>query len=197
MNVSDLKLGKREDVTVLFADIRNFTRLTHDLPLEEVMQLLRIYFEEMAGIIIGNNGIVGSFVGDAIVGYFGLEEPMPDAANNAVDAALAIKDQIRFINIGREIPILNGVGIDCGPVFVGDVSANQDIKQTIVIGSPINRASRFERMTRISYHRIVVSKMTYEKLSKNMKKQLVDIGRCEVRGLDGLIELYADRVEKE
>jgi len=196
MVLSELQSGKCDNVVVLFTDIRNFTKLTSDLPIEEVMQLLRIYFDEMAGIIMTNHGVVGSFVGDAIVGYFGLDNP-ECAADNAVKTALQIKEQVRFINIGREIPILNGMGIDKGSVIIGSVSTNDQIKQTIVIGCPINRASRFENLTRISCHRIIISKSFYDQLSQQYQEQYVDIGHCEVRGVDGFIPLYADIVAKQ
>jgi len=196
MTISDLKPGTYDNVSVLFTDIRNFTKLTNDLPLEEVMAILRVYYEKMAGIILNNDGIVGSFVGDAIVGYFGLGSPSQDSLEQAARAALMIKEEIRFVNIGREFPIMNGVGIDVGSVIVGSVCADSD-KQTIVIGSPINKASRFERLTRTSCHRIIMSKRVYDQLSPELKKEYVNIGNCEVRGLEGLMNLYADCIAKE
>ena len=197
MTLSDVKPGKYDDVVVLFSDIRNFTKLIVELSFEEVMHLLRIYFDEMAGIILANHGVVGTFVGDAIVGYFGLDKSEKNHADNAVKAALLIKEKIRFINIGREIPVLNGMGIDGGSISVGTVSTNDELKQIIVIGAPINKASRFERLTRISCHRIMMSKSVFEHLSPQIKEQFVDIGCCEVRGIEGLIPLYADIITKK
>jgi len=196
MTIDQLKQGIHKNVVVLFTDIRNFTKMTNDLSLDEVMLLLRLYYDEMAGIITGNHGIVGSFVGDAIVGYFGLGNSSKEPSEEAARAALEIKEEIRFLNIGRQLPILNGVGIDKGAVVVGAVCSGND-SQTIVIGSPINKASRFERLTRTSCHRIIISKEVYEELSSKTKQEYVNIGNCEVRGFDGLMYLYADCVVKK
>lgn len=195
MILSELKQGRYDNVAVLFTDIRNFTKFTADLPIEEVMQLLRIYFDKMAGIIMANHGVVGIFVGDAIVGYFGLDK-VEHRIDNAAKAALQIKEQIRFINIGRNVPILNGMGLDKGSVIIGNVLTNDALKQTIVVGTPINRASRFERLTRISCHRIIMPKLFYEQLSPKQQEPFIAIGRVEVRGIPGLVHLYGDIVEK-
>ncbi len=191
MVLSEVKAGIHEDVAVLFSDVRNFTRLTDDISIEDLMHILRIYYDEMAGIIIANNGIVGTFVGDAIVGYFGIKTPK-NGADDAASAALQIKEQIRFINIGREIQFLNGIGLDKGPIIVGTVSCDEVIEQQIVVGNPINRASRFERLTRRSCHRIIMPKLFCQDLSSTQKKYFVDIGRVEVRGLPGLIHVCGD-----
>lgn len=196
MDLMDVKQGRYDNVIVLFSDIRNFTKLTNDLPLEEIIHLLRVYFDEMAAIIVSNHGIVGTFVGDAIVGYFGLNALSKDTADNAAKAALLIKEQICFINIGRKIPVLNGMGIDGGSVMVGSVSVNDELKQTIVIGQPINNASHFERLTRISCHRIMMPQSVFEHLSPHLQQQFLDIGRCEVRGLEALVPLHADIIAK-
>jgi len=195
MILSELKQGTYENVAVLFTDIRNFTKLTGDIPLEDVMRLLRVYFDEMAGIIMQNEGVVGTFVGDAIVGYFGLPDNS-HAADNAARAALQIKEQIKFINIGRQIPILNGLGLDKGTISIGSVSANDVLHQMIVIGNPINRASRFERLTRVSCHRIIMPKSLYDELSSEQQRSFVDIGRIEVRGVSELIHICGDVIKQ-
>jgi len=197
MKLSDVKIGVHENIAILFSDIRNFTKLTEDIPIEKVMELLRIYFDEMASVIVANNGVVGTFVGDALVGYFGFEDSK-NAIDNAARPALEIKEQSKFTNIGREIPILNGIGLDNGIIDIGTVHSNEKICQTVVIGSPINRASRFERLTRASCHRIIMPKTFYDNLSSELKNYFVDIGRVEVRGMSELVHIYGDDpVKKE
>lgn len=192
MKFKSLPLGTRDNVVVLFCDMTNFTAICDELPLLDVGKLLNEYYQEMAGAIVENDGIVGQFVGDAIVGYFGFENEFELASDNALNAGFAIIDRVKKFRLPDGQPILNGVGIDAGRVLVASVGPVADHREQIVIGQPINVTSRLEQMTRFSCHQMLVSSLVYNALSSTLQEKLVDIGERYLRGKDDSLHIYGE-----
>jgi class 3 adenylate cyclase len=145
------QLCRRQEVTVLFSDIRNFTSLSERMASEEVVDLLNEWFTEATRAIGQHGGVVDKFIGDAVMALFGVPEPRPDAAADAVRAALAMRDALAAINQrhkalgGQELRI--GVGVHTGEAVVGFIGSHLRQSYT-AIGDTVNIASRLEGVTK-------------------------------------------------
>ncbi len=137
--------GERRHLTVLFSDIRGFTRLAESMPPEAVAQLLSDYFAEMVDIIFEHGGTLDKFIGDAIMALWGAPARHDDDAARALAAAVDMQEAVEALNrrwsaSGRpEIGI--GIGINHGDVFAGNIGSPRRLEYT-VLGDAVNIASR-------------------------------------------------------
>ncbi|MFN0313813.1 MAG: adenylate/guanylate cyclase domain-containing protein [Burkholderiales bacterium] len=141
----------RRQVTILFADIRGFTTLCDHMDPEAVVPLLNGYFERMSAAITENHGRVTELVGDGILALFGALEPNPWQAQDAVLAALGMRESLRGYNeklhAAGTAELKIGIGIHLGEVVAG-VMGNRELSKFSVVGDAINVASRVEGLTR-------------------------------------------------
>ncbi len=139
--------GVTQTITVLFADIRGFTRISEHAPPEKVVQLLNHYFSAMTEIIFAHGGTLDKYLGDGLMALFGAPAATPDDARNAVNAAVAM--QRRMIGINEELEQDNfteigiGMGLHTGEVTVGYIGSERRSEYT-AIGDTVNTASRLE-----------------------------------------------------
>jgi class 3 adenylate cyclase len=136
--------GERRECTVLFSDIRGFTRMVKDTGAEQVVQTLNEYFSEMIDIIFQFDGMVNKFIGDAIVVLYGAPLSTDDEALRAVRTAQAMNRVLKSMNEKRQSegkPSIHiGIGIDSGPVVVGNIGSPRRLEYT-AIGEPVNNAT--------------------------------------------------------
>lgn len=134
----------RKEVTILFADLRGFTRLSERLEPEEMSELLNQYLGEMAGIVFKYRGTVDKYMGDAIMAVFGDPQAFPEHAESALRAALEMRDRLYAIRSGWAERGLQGVeigiGVNTGFVTAGSFGPPERLEYT-VIGSSVNVAS--------------------------------------------------------
>lgn len=139
--------GVNQYITVLFADIRGFTRLSERTRPEKVVQLLNKYFSEMTEIIFAHGGTLDKYIGDGLMALFGAPTATPDDATNAVNAAVDMQRSVQQLN--REIvaegfnEIGIGVGLHTGEATVGYIGSERRSEYT-AIGDTVNLASRLE-----------------------------------------------------
>ena len=137
--------GKLMDATVMFADIRGFTRLSEKLPPEMLMATLNQYFEIMVEVIFKYDGTLDKFIGDEIMAVWGAPIPQDDHGQRAVRAAHEIRDRLRVFNEQREVAgetaLQIGIGINSGQMVAGYSGASQTLSYT-VLGDAVNVASR-------------------------------------------------------
>src|SRR6185312_12865243 len=101
-NPDSFKLGGvNQTITVLFADIRGFTRISEHAPPEKIVSLLNRYFSAMTDIIFAHGGTLDKYLGDGLMALFGAPTTTPQDAANAVNAAVAM--QRRIIGINQEL----------------------------------------------------------------------------------------------
>ncbi len=134
-----------EAVTVLFSDIRGFTKLSAGMEPELVVQTLNDMFHDLTPIILKYNGTVDKYMGDAVLAVFGSPDPDPQQWENAVQAALEMQTVISNLVSGRwkgRPAFRIGIGIHTGPVIHGFIGAPERMEYT-VIGSTINTTSRY------------------------------------------------------
>jgi adenylate cyclase len=140
--------GHREDVTILFSDIRGFTRLSERTPPEELIPLLNEYFSAMVAVIFKYGGTIDKFIGDAILAYFGGFSEDDDIAENtrkAVRCAIEMQARLSELNAEWEAggrPRLDmGIGVHQGEVTMGTIGSEKRREFTI-LGDPVNAACR-------------------------------------------------------
>jgi adenylate cyclase len=147
-NPESFKLGGvNQIITVLFADIRGFTRISEHANPETVVQLLNKYFSAMTDIIFAHGGTLDKYLGDGLMALFGAPTATPQDATNAVNAAVAM--QRRVIGINEELraegfnEIGIGIGLHTGEATVGYIGSERRSEYT-AIGDTVNTASRLE-----------------------------------------------------
>jgi adenylate cyclase len=148
-NPDSFKLGGvNQTLTVLFADIRGFTRLSEHAPPERVVQLLNNYFTAMSDVIFAHGGTLDKYIGDGLMALFGAPHATVNDACNAVAAATAMQRQIDVINEQlrgeglSEIAI--GIGLHTGVATVGYIGSERRSEYT-AIGDTVNLAARLEQ----------------------------------------------------
>ena len=142
--------GRRETVTVLMSDLRGFTSMSEARDPEEMVLLLNRYLGRMSDIILKFDGMIDEFVGDAILAFFGVPEKREDDPARAVACALTMQNMLHELNVeimAEGHPALEmGIGINTGPVIVGNIGSEVRAKYGIV-GAVVNRTARIESNT--------------------------------------------------
>ena len=140
--------GHKNVATVLFADIRGFTAYAEDREPEEVVDMLNTYFDIATRAILDYGGYVDKFIGDAVLGVFGVPVFRNDHVERAVRTALDLMDLLRRED-AKKNPLLSsvGVGIHTGPIVSGNIGSPAKMEYT-VIGDTVNLASRLSGLAR-------------------------------------------------
>jgi len=181
-NPDFLKKPEMIDSVVLFADIYGFTRLANELSIDEVFTFLNNVFYEFTKIINQNNGIVDKFVGDQIIGVFGLI----DRDNRSMNA---IKSAVKMNNILKENFKKYGIGVKIGIVkanmLYGHLGSSYKSDLT-VIGPGVNLASRLCNYA--NKGSILVNESIYLKVKDKYKFELK--GQKKFKGFKNKISVY-------
>ncbi len=134
--------GSRRQITVMFADIRGFTRFTEGNEPETVIDRLNEFLDVMVQCTFEQEGTVDKFIGDAILVLFNAPTDQPDHAVRAVRAAWQIQHRLSaMIETQGDGGLRIGIGIHTGEAIVGNVGTTQRMEYT-AIGSTVNTASR-------------------------------------------------------
>lgn len=134
--------GERRTITVLFADLRGFTRWTEDKEPELVLDLLNERLALASDAVVSTGGTLDKYMGDAIMGIFNAPEDDPDHAWDALRAGWQIVQAL------RDHPILHfSVGVNTGEAVVGNVGTMEAMNYT-AIGDAVNQAKRLQEMAK-------------------------------------------------
>lgn len=135
--------GEKRDVTVLFADVRNFTSIAETYPPEKVMALLNAVLGRLTEAVLTHGGTLDKFLGDGVMAVFGAPVAHEDDAVRAVRAALQMMTLVREQNSSGEhvTPLELGIGINTGLVVAGSVGSARRTEYTC-IGDAVNVAAR-------------------------------------------------------
>jgi class 3 adenylate cyclase/DNA-binding NarL/FixJ family response regulator len=136
--------GRRQEVSILFADIRGFTAFSEKLPPERVVEALNRYLALAVEPILAEEGTLDKFVGDAVMAIFNAPLPQSDYVLRAVQAGLGMQQAIFAYNSRAAGPALSfGIGIHTGQAVVGNIGTVQQMNYT-AIGDTINLAKRLQ-----------------------------------------------------
>ena len=156
--------GRRQEVTVLFADIRNFTSMSESMAPEAVVEVLNTYFTEMVDLVFKYHGTLDKFVGDALMAVFGVPLPLPQAATRAVECALAMQRHLQQMQAAGQTPIQGmRIGINTGEAIVGNIGSNRRMDFTVV-GDAVNVAARLQELAKEVDADTLISQATFQAL---------------------------------
>lgn len=184
--------GEEREITVLFSDIRGFTKLSEKTTPQELVEILNKYFTAMTGAITRNRGVVDKFIGDAIMAFWGAplsEEKQADLAVLAAQEMLAElkKFNTELIKSGKESVDI-GVGIYTGKAIVGNIGSEERFDYT-AIGDTVNVASRLEGLNKEYGTHIIIGETTKNKLTS--PANLKSLGKVSVKGRNEQISIYS------
>ena len=183
--------GDWREATVLFADIRGYTRLIETTPGPIVIRLLDGYLAEMIEVIFRHQGTVEQLIGDEIVVLFGLAEDGADAPGRAVRAAMDMVAAVRRLArrwSAEGLPRFDiGVGIASGPVLAGTIGSAER-RELVVVGRPMIAAARIQRMTRLFDAHIIAAEGTFREVQDRVRYR--ELGSPKLKGLKDRETLY-------
>ena len=184
--------SETKEVTILFADVKDFTPIAERLDPERLVTLLNGYFAAMGDALAAHRGHLAKFIGDGMLALFGALEPNPWQTNDAVHAALAMRAALAAYNErlrGDGLPALAiGIGIHRGPVVAG-VMGHAALMEYGVIGRTVNVASRIEGLTRVHHTDILVTGAVLPHLDARFR--LRALPSVEVKGLPEPVATHA------
>jgi adenylate cyclase len=147
--------GEERDMTVLFCDIRSFSRISEKLEPRAIIAFLIGFLTPMCDILLDRKATIDKFIGDAILAFWNAPLDDPDQHANAARAALAMQEKLKQLN--AEMPgrkdqtwpgdVAIGIGLNSGPCCVGNMGSAQRLSYSI-IGDAVNLASRIEGLTK-------------------------------------------------
>ena len=191
-NPERMLIGQNRVLAVLFSDIRAFTTISEQMRPDEMVESLNQYFTLMVDTIMGRNGIVDKYIGDAIMAFFGAPIRREDDALQSVYSGLEMLETLSDFNTwqvqkGRpEFKI--GVGITFGEVTVGNIGSEKKMDYT-VIGDMVNLANRLEGLTKVYREPLIVSESVQDEIKDDLPTRLLD--KVVVKGRISGVGVYS------
>jgi adenylate cyclase len=168
--------GEFKDVTVLFADLRDYTPLVEKTTPQKVVRIINCYFEEMEKAIRAQGGLVVQFIGDEIEAVFGAPIALADHATKAVLAAMGMHAGLEKVNRDLAMeglqPLQHGIGVHSGQVVAANIGSPSRMSYALV-GDTVNVASRLQGLNKQYGTRIIISAETFNRLSRRIPTQLL------------------------
>ncbi|MBW2617136.1 MAG: adenylate/guanylate cyclase domain-containing protein [Deltaproteobacteria bacterium] len=183
--------GELKEVTVLFADLRNFTPMVESTPPKEVVRIINSYFKEMDEAIKQYHGLVLQYIGDEIEAVFGAPLYRKDHPVMAVQAALEMRKRLLAVNQDLEQsgypPLAHGIGIHTGEVLAANIGSPDSLSYALV-GDTVNLASRLQGLNKEFGTEIIMSASTRTRLNGNFP--LKELPATRVKGKSEPVEIF-------
>ncbi|OZH52183.1 guanylate cyclase [Hydrocoleum sp. CS-953] len=183
--------GKRQQVSVLFSDIRSYTTLTESMSAEQVVSMLNEYFEEMVDAVFKYKGTLDKYIGDALMAVFGSPAPLKDHPLCAMKAAVEMRQRLQLFNEERlannKKAISIGMGIHSDEVVSGNIGSSKRMELTS-IGDGVNLASRLEGTSKQYGTDLVISDNTYQLYKEKLWVRELDL--ITVKGKSKPVRIY-------
>ncbi|MEM9541370.1 MAG: adenylate/guanylate cyclase domain-containing protein [Cyanobacteria bacterium P01_E01_bin.42] len=188
-SIIDVRLGDavQKEMSVLFADIRNFTTLSERMTPEDNFRFINAYLSRMEPSIVDNGGFIDKYVGDGIMALFS------GKADDALRAGISMLKRLREYNTTRNRPdrppISIGIGINTGSLMLGTVGGSQRMDST-VISDTVNLASRLETLTKNYQVSLLITHQTFLRLANPHQYHIRLIDRVRVKGKSEQISIF-------
>ncbi len=183
--------GERRRVSLLFADIRDFTSMSEKNQPEDVVEMLSEFFARMVAIVRENYGYVDKFLGDGMMATFGAPADDVEHEKHAISAALEMQQELRRLSSKWEsegrVGFRMGIGINSGNAVVGNIGSEAHMEYT-AIGDTVNLASRLQNATKEVHAEILVSGSTYDVAQTAFRWE--PLGEITVRGRSQPVRIY-------
>lgn len=179
-----------KELTVMFCDMRGFTKMSEQMEPTQLQALLNGVFSRLTDLIRGNRGTIDKYMGDCVMAFWGAPVETPRHAQLSVKTAIEMSAAVRKLNEehrSQGIPEIGiGIGLNTGTMCVGDMGS--DIRRSYtVIGDAVNLGSRLEGLSKTYGVDIVVSEST-RKLATDYAWQELD--RVRVKGKDQAVAIF-------
>jgi adenylate cyclase len=179
-----------KELTVMFCDMRGFTKMSEKMEPTQLQGLLNDVFSRLTSIIRGNRGTIDKYMGDCVMAFWGAPVDSSDHAHMAVKSAMEMSNAVRRINEehrAKGIPEIGiGIGLNTGSMCVGDMGS--DIRRSYtVIGDAVNLGSRLEGLSKAYGVDIVVSESTRRQATDFAWQEL---DRVRVKGKEQAVAIY-------
>ncbi len=183
--------GERRELTVMFSDIRGFSRLSETLPPERLAGFLNAYLTPMTDLVLASDGTLDKYIGDAVMAVWNAPVDVPDHAERACGTALAMLDRLRTLNQrwpAAGLPTVQiGIGLNTGPMAVGNMGSEARFDYT-VLGDAVNLAARLEGLTKEYEVDVLVGEATRAAATKGFVFRELDFVR--IKGKDQVVRIY-------
>ena len=180
-SIADVKLGDhvQAEASILFSDIRGFTRLVESMEPAEAIGFINAYLSRMEPAVQAGGGFVDSYIGDAVMAVF---DRGPEAAINAgIEMIRGLREWTHSRTHTDGTPIRIGVGIATGEMMFGTIGAANRLKCG-VIGDPVNLASRVEGLTKTYNLGLLITQGTYRALPEPERFKIREVDLVTVVG---------------
>lgn len=175
--------GEERNMTVLFLDVRSFSRISESMEPEEITTFLNIFLTPMTNILQKGGATIDKYIGDAIVAFWNAPLDDPDHERNAALTVVKMNDELTRLNekymaqdeVKWPESVSVGIGLNTGVCCVGNLGSEQRFSYSM-IGDAANLASRIEGLTK-------------------QYKLSVLIGESTARALNGFAVLEADHIQ--
>jgi adenylate cyclase len=183
--------GERRHITICFADIVGFTRLSEMMPPEQLMEVLTEYLDVLSSKVIEHEGTVDKFNGDDVMAFWGAPSSVENPALSACVTAVRSQEALRAMHASWESkghPLLGAsFGIATGDVIVGNVGSRERMNYT-VIGDAVNLASRLQGLNKFYETAILIGEQTMLEAGDAVVTRLVDY--VAVAGRESAASVY-------
>jgi adenylate cyclase len=185
--------GIEQEVTVLFADLRDFTARCADCTPQQTVSLLNRLLSGMVEVIEEQHGgMVNKFLGDGLMALFGAGDARHDHAAKAFEAGRHVLRLLKQINVELadcgKAPLGMGVGIHSGRAVVGSIGSPRRLEYT-AIGDTVNVASRIEGLTKRLGRPLLLTADTRRRLPEPAPVE--ELPQQQIRGRRDPIVVYA------
>jgi len=183
--------GVRRDLTVLFSDIRGFSKFSEGLDPQALSELLNDYLTPMTNLVMNEGGMLDKYIGDAVMAVYGAPLEQADHAARACRTALQMQHELKSLNETfreRGLPaIVIGIGVNSGPMSVGNMGSEARFDYT-VLGDAVNLGARLEAITKDYKAGIIVGEHTRDLVGDEFVFRELDL--VKVTGRDGTARIY-------
>ncbi len=178
--------GTRNEATIIFTDVRGFTAYSETREPEEVVEALNEYFGIATQSILEYGGYIDKFIGDSVLGVFGVPVKYTDHAERAVRAAVAMQSRLKEMGKnGNQLLSKVGIGINSGVVVAGSLGSQVKMEYT-VIGDSVNLAARVNNLAKPG--EIIITKDIYQSLKDIVTAE--PLPPQKIKGKSEFIEVF-------
>ncbi|GJF10664.1 adenylate/guanylate cyclase domain-containing protein [Mycolicibacterium cyprinidarum] len=175
--------GDEREVAVLFIDLVDSTKLAAAHPPHAIARLLNEFFRIVVAAVDEQHGLINKFQGDAALAVFGAPLQIPDPASAALSTARALAVEL------RRLPVDFGIGISAGPVFAGNIGAENRYEYTVV-GDAVNEAARLSDSAKEFDGRALCSGAVIARAESAERDCWAPRGQIALRGRASATDIY-------
>lgn len=181
--------GERRNLTIMFADLREFTALSEHTSPEQVFEILNTYLSRMISVVLLEGGVVDKIIGDEVMAVFGMLDGEQRGPADAVKAAIHLLTSVESLNrnrlLARDTVLQVGIGIATGPVALG-VLGSRHRKSLTVIGNHVNLAARLQGQA--AGKQLIIDDASYQVLTHEKKR--FSPRSVELKGYSNLLKVH-------